>query len=462
MTPVERTEFEALKSEVAELRALVGRFLRSSEGAQNGPGIVTCTRLVLQEADGRIRGSLGVDEKGPYFFLRGNDQAARLILRVSEDAGQVRIFGGDFNPTVELWTDREGHGNIAVHSPGGVPRVGIRGIQEGGVVTVVGPSGAPRAVMHSTHDKGEVALFNDTHLLAKMSTTDQGSTLDLLDSRGGRACMILAADKGNRLLLDSPDHAGGITLTTGDHGASLCVGGKEADAAVSLTALPGQGGGIRINNCEGERAMELEAMESGGSFHLFSYEGEALIRMSILDGAGSLSIGHVEGNASVHLMAGQQGGSVMATGRDEQSAIMQVVDDATSFMVMKAYHVQAILGTSGESDLASLALTNSDYSSCVNLIAGPAGGAVLIGGSDGTTQVTLGASDEGGRVMVFSELGIERGMLAAKADGGAFKLKWGGTDGLFAMATESGGCIFVNDRDGRTIDTIPGTDEPLR
>ncbi|MDB6172435.1 MAG: hypothetical protein JWL59_1746 [Chthoniobacteraceae bacterium] len=462
MSHIERAEFEELRKEVKELRAFVMRFLGAT--SSEGPGAVTCesiacNSIVLKGNDGRNRGCFGVDNEGPYLTLLGEDQKPRLVLKVNEKVGRIHICGDDLKSTLELWTDDAGHGNLAIYSSGGIPRVGIRGLDDGGVVTLIGSNGTPRAVIHSINDKGEVALFNESHLLAKMSAAEHGGTIGVLDSMGRRACVILAAEKGNSMLVYSPDGEEAITLMASKHGALLCMGAngveKETESAISLMALSGHGGGIRINNNNGTPAIELDAVDNGGSLSIHSKEGDALIQMSVAEGGGFLSASHINGHGLAHFMAHEHGGTISITGED-RNLVMQVAERTTSFMIMKESHVQAIIGTSGENDYATFMLTNLDNSPAVNLMASAGGGKVTIGGSDGTTQAGLGSTDEGGFIAVYSELGIERATLASKADGGGFKLKWGGTDGLFAVATEAGGCIFINDRNGRTIDTLPG------
>ncbi|MEO7934158.1 MAG: hypothetical protein ABIT76_13475 [Chthoniobacterales bacterium] len=471
MNTVDPAEFEKLKAEVAELRTLLNGILhitKDDEGKITRRAI-TCNdlhthSLNILDQERRTLAYFGVADSGPYLVFRGDDEKRRLVLRAAENFGEITLYGNDGHATVHMQTDPDGHGNLLVHSPGGIPRAGIKGIADAGVVSVCAPDGSPRVVMHSGNEKGEVGILNaEMHMIARMSTTNENAgTIGVTSAEGDRAIILIPSPSGNGLLLYPPGSKdAGITLMASKSGSMVFMGedaGDRGGNGISMMALPDGSGNMRFGTGERKVVLELGSDANGGLVEITSTKTGAMAQLHIKNESGHIELTHGSGSGKAVVTATANGAGFVASGGEHRAAL-QVSAEGGSFFLSHQEHIQAVIGPTADKNHIGFLLTNPDNTPAINLYAGPNGGVGLFAGSDGTTQLGLGTGEEGGRLTVLSELGIERATLQSKLDGGGLNLKWGGTNGLIAGATEAGGCIVAYDQDGKTIATLPSPDD---
>lgn len=470
MSTVDPAEFEKLKAEVAELRDLVHRVItlgRNLEGEITSTSVhadsLSCKSFDLRDGKSDVRGHMSVDGDGPYFALFGPDDKTRVSMRVYEDQGRVSLFGADLKATVQIFTDSDGHGNVMVHSPGGVPRAGMKGISDSGVISVCAPDGTPRAVMHSGDGEGEIGILNPAlEVIARLTTTPEGGSVGILRNDGKRAIVMIPSAQGNGLLVYKPDGGEGVTLLTADTTSMILCGDVRADTgappAVAMIGMPDGSGTMRICEKSGSPAVTLSANGEGGVMEIHAVDSPGTpLRFSVVKGGGHIGLNHGAGNGRVLLAASQHGATILAGGGDTEprDAVLQVTESLAALLVSRQGEPKVALGAIHENGEHGLLLTNPDNSPALTLRAREEGGLLTVHGSDGITLGGLIATESGGQLSIFNDLGIERATLHTKLDGGVMNLKWGGTSVLTAVATEVGGAMLVSDPAGNTVASLP-------
>jgi hypothetical protein len=145
-------------------------------------------------------GMIGTDEEGPYLSFWGDNDRARLILRVTDNAGELEIFDEDLKPAVRVFADEHRQGHVTVFSPGGIPRAIMKAMETGGGIAALNEKGAPLAIVHSQKGKGEVVIV-DQKVKAKLFGTDEGGLLTVFDKEGARGATLVASTMGNGMLI---------------------------------------------------------------------------------------------------------------------------------------------------------------------------------------------------------------------------------------------------------------------
>jgi hypothetical protein len=175
-------EVTQLKTELAALREEFSHAVRINRDEE---GKITCSQvtatfvntetLVLMKDEMReSAGMIGTDDQGPYLSFWGDNNRARLILRVTKNAGELEIFDEDLKSAVRVFADEQRQGHVVVFSPGGIPRAVMKGMDTGGAIAALNENGAPRAVVHSQKGKGEMAIVNEKSQ-ARLFGTDRAA-----------------------------------------------------------------------------------------------------------------------------------------------------------------------------------------------------------------------------------------------------------------------------------------------
>ena len=471
-----QSEVAALKAEVARLREETSLFftIHRDDDGQVTDTQLHCWMLHCEMIDLRARearesaGGIGVDEDGAYISLWGTDRELRASMRVTGDSGEFELVGPDRHPVVRLW-EQEGHGHVGVLSRGNVPRAVMKGMANGGTVTAVDADGKPAAVLNSLHGRGAVVVLENQHLRAEMTSNEAGGLISTTSAAAEKSCVIGSSPAGSTLLLSKPDGSDGVSIAATVAGNIVALGspgdGAGEGPVVSLSDLPGLGGSIVIRDRAGAEAVDLSTDESGGSIRVAGPE-KAQVLLQINQEAGRVAVSHRNGTALAALHAQENGGIVGAHGANKSATLLSASPEGGSFSVVHGDHIQLVAGTA-EDGSALVALNAPDNTTVARLACGPQGGGVVLSGKDGTVQAGLAAGEAGGSATVFSELGVERATLRSADDGGGLHLKWGGTTGLVAAATERGGIVTAHGPDGQVVETLPELekfgeeDEPL-
>ncbi|HMJ05219.1 MAG TPA: hypothetical protein VK474_03090, partial [Chthoniobacterales bacterium] len=162
-----QAEVATLRDEVARLREEAALFFtvhRDDDGTvldtQLRCWMLHCEVVNLRRRDSdQSYGMIGIEEDGPCVALWGEDQRAHALLRVTGNRGELELLGADHHPVVHL-LEHEGHGHAVVLSPGGIPRVVMKGAENGGNVTAVDPAGKACAVLYSSDRHGGLAVLD--------------------------------------------------------------------------------------------------------------------------------------------------------------------------------------------------------------------------------------------------------------------------------------------------------------
>jgi hypothetical protein len=459
------TELSALKTEVARLREEAALFFivnRDAAGSVVDTQLrcwrVECEIVDLRERDAtESSGMVGADKEGAYLSFWGEDKRVRAMLRVTGNSGELDFYGEDHNAVVQIF-EADGHGHVAVFSPGGVPRAVMKGMETGGAVSLVGEEGQPLAILHSTNGKGSVVVLDGKHVQAEMIGGEHGGLVATRGSDHKRGCLLASMPMGNSLLLNDAQGNAGVTIASSPAGNAVSIGGIGSDSdkpTIVIAELPALGGSIIVRNAEAQDAVDISADAGGGSIRVNGPDPAGHVLMETRDGGGRIAVSHANGQSSALVTAPESGGFISAIGADDAAAVLNVGPTGASISVNRRSHIQFFAGSGDENHSAAVVLNNPENTPVVQLLAGREGGTLLAAGSDGTTQAGFAGTDAGGRLTVFSELGVERASLRSAEDGGGLHLKWGGTTGLVAAATESGGLVTAHGPDGHVVQTLP-------
>jgi hypothetical protein len=475
MSTIDPAEFEKLKAEVAALREFVEGFLsvnRNREGEIRERHVkgtfFTCQNLEVTNREGEGRVYVEVGEDGPCVALWGDDHRARAMVKVVKNAGEVSLYDAELKPTAQLWTDREGHGNLCVYSPGGVPRAGMKGMAMGGVVSVMDPGGSAKAVLVSEQGEGgRVVVANgENELVAQIVGAPSGGVFALSDTNGVKKCCMVAKDEGGTLLINGPEGKVGALMMATDQSSMLSLHGGEEDidqkphTGVTIHGLRGQGGSIGIRNAQGTEVVRMISHDTGASVEAVSADEKTRVTLHGGSPASMVTVTDDETEAGATITTDKQGGKLFVhKSGGKTGALVNCDEHGGTFSIMETEknRVPLHLGLDNE-QRAVVRLQNADNSTGVVLFTHEHGGSVLVNGSDGVIHAGVAAGEQGGRLTVFSELGIERATVRSMDDGGQTILKWGGINMLVGAATERGGGMVVTDHDGKTIASFPHGD----
>jgi hypothetical protein len=296
-----------------------------------------------------------------------------------------------------------------------------------------------------------------------MSAKAAGGTFDVRTADGKRGALLASAPTGNSLILYKSDGNEAVSVVGGDVVSAITLGKlSEATAerpAAQLTNLPGFGGNLILRNDAGQDAVELSGGPESGEIAVWGADPESRVKINTAGGGGTVIASRAGAPSAVHLTAAEHGGLVIVKAEDD-SAALGATSKGGSLTIVKEGHPRAFMGVGDEPRVGTILLTNADDTPAVNLVVTEHGGRMLLSGADGTTQIGCGASDEGGQISLFNELAVERATIRSKADGGGIHLKWGGTTGLIAAATERGGVVLTHNAEGDITDSLPNPPFP--
>ena len=486
MSAIDPAEFQKLQTEVAELQKTLTRlqhFITMCAEPGDGPGSLSirCQALQVESFPGNERrGSilLTVDgsTSGPAVILSRNltgsaprSESEENSISLSFDQnkrGKITIEDNDGAARVQLSVSDEDHGQVAVLSPGDIPRALMKALPKGGSVAALAPDGSPRAVIHSLggNGGGEVAILSaEKKVIGKISAAELGGMISAHDSEGKpKAVLVANSGASGTILLNQPNGNTGILLSAGADLNILRLNGSDRDiidephSGVTLFGMKG-GGSIGIEDGEGHELIQLITGKEGGHLSVFATDAGCGVKLHAATDGGVVNVSRTGNEGAVVLKAADTGGQILTrSSKNDQHVAVQFNEHGPDILFINSEnsHVAMRLGC-GEGGRAVLSLQNQENTPAATLFCHENGGSIFVAGNDGVTQAGFVAGEEGGRMSVFSELGVERATLLSKFDGGNICLKWGGTNGVFAGATERGGVILVSDDEGKHIASLP-------
>lgn len=463
-----QSQIDALKAEVARLREETELFFiihRDDDGSvidtQIKCWLVNCEIVNVRARGGNKMGAwISADEEGAYIALNDKEEKQRVRINAMEGRGALEIVGADGKPVVSAF-ERDGHGYVVVFSPGHVPRALMKAMDTGGALTVTAEDGNPRAVVLSIDGKGKMALLGEEGAQIELNTGEQGGVLMVRNGEGKNGIGMTAAAAGSSVFLINPEGEKGVSLATTAAGSIVSVGGNPGTdkqrSPIELSDLPGVGAYIAMRARDGTESIGIDAgQEAGGASVKVSAPGTE-VKLDIRDGGGRVVANRTGDTISTALLtAGEHGGMIEAGGPDQKLIAIAVGPNGGNLTVADAGQPVLVAGAGvDEKNRSFLQLVGKENAAVVQLFAGEHGGTALVTGNDGTTQAGFTATESGGDLSVFNELGVERAALRSAADGGGLHLKWGGTTGVVAAATESGGLITAHGPDGQVVQTFP-------
>jgi hypothetical protein len=467
-----RAELNQVKEQLADLLRFIT--IEERDDGSKFLGIITCSVLNVcnpeKAGDTRVFICAGEDEAA--VALWGSDHCARAMIRVDEgNRGSVVVQGREKNVAVELWADGDDHGQILVRSPEGNPRAGMKSMPGAGIVSVVADDGSVRAVMRSGEDIGEVAVALPGKILAKLHAGERGGLISCfgIDRTTPGVAMTTNGQGDGAILVNHSDGRTGATIACSGASTLVAVSGsgtfEDGDANSVRLFAHAAGSSIGLHNPAGEEVMRLITTEDGAAISLQKNSTDkplASLQSSGENAFVSVKSGTHQGTAM--LGTDQNGGYLITRSQDAVRSTTLKFDNGggglTFFSNMAESTAALTLGYTGDRhSTLQLYGPGGNEAPFVTVFTHEHGGSVLVHGSDGTRQAGLSAGEHGGKACVFSELGVERVILGAVDDGGALTLKWGGTNGLLACATERGGLVSALDPAGEVRAIFPDPEE---
>ena len=120
---------------------------------------IQCSRLVVVDADSKMRISLGVDEHGGRVDAYGNDGKSGVILRIEEEGGVVAAHGKDGESSAVLGIFEYG-GIVGVGGKDGKSRASLSIAEHGGHVEVFGKAKGTAVMAINEYGNGAVSTWD--------------------------------------------------------------------------------------------------------------------------------------------------------------------------------------------------------------------------------------------------------------------------------------------------------------
>lgn len=477
MSTIDPADFAALQEQVATLRQQVGHLLRfiHFETAEDDEtkvtslsveaGLVTSKAFILRDEQSRHRGRLVAWDDEASLALFDEDEKPRVVLKASRADTSIEMRDPQGDANAQLFTDQGGQGNIAVFSPGGIPRVLMKGLPEGGSVATLYPDGKPRGILLATDEKNELVFVDaKQRTLARVGAFAAGGLVRLEGAAGDAFASLGVTPHGGSMLLQTAAGHLGVSALAAETGNLVKVEGLgagqggEDKTSVTLLGLKDISS-ISLRNGAGVDLVDLIASATGGNISVKAAAAPASeIVLNVGEESPFIKVNHAEGGSAVLLTSERSSQLSLSDQEDSNNLILSVAEKGGYLAIGEAEQLRLSLGCSDEGQPA-ITLHNADGSPALQLLRHGNGGGASVYSSDGTRQVAMTGSPEGGQLGLFGDLGIERAILRTIGDGAALSLRWGGTDALQAVASEAGGALIVFDHDGHPTGTLPASDD---
>lgn len=461
-----RQELAALRKEFQELR----RFLRvDPPDEEGGPATlnIMCTTLSLCNPQGQMRGRLSASEDAAFLAFDGGDLQQRIFFGVENDEPRLEFKTGAQETTLLAHALPEtGRGEIAVFEKG-KPRAVMKAFADDcGSVAVTQDDGTPCAGMISQKTGGQIMLLTPDHKVAVKLASDtevapEGGLI-IVSHKDGRPAVSMSATTagGAVMILDEDDYS--AAMMNGQEGGAIMVKAADKKSSIWLQSAADGKSGVSISDAENLCLAQLTGEDQGGALIIHDRENRerAVIRMA-KDGP---FLQFQAGDKKIHpvLLTGFQdrGALFLENPRGDIGGLNMAEHGGSLTFLNEQKVIQLFLGFDEKSCGLHLK-PQGNLNSAAALVTQEQGGMLMVSAPDGYRRGVLSASNDGGQLGLFSDLGIERVLLGSVKDGGALTLKWGGTPGVLALATDKGGCVIANDENGQAAATLPPReDEP--
>lgn len=213
-------DLAVLREEVAALRArldAIEKFVAVDQDPSSGE--LSCSlnaaRLRLEETPG-TSGRIELDFRQGAPRLALIDRADHLIFDVHlTEAGRpiARIFGSDEASRVNLTTDQNGYGAVAVFGPESTALATMRGGETGGSVSVIQRNGKAAATLGMIQGPGLYVFSTTGKLAIVLGAQDENAGLIINDPQERQLIALGSTSGGSTLLLNDDQGRRGATLT---------------------------------------------------------------------------------------------------------------------------------------------------------------------------------------------------------------------------------------------------------
>ncbi len=472
-TPTDADDISQLRQELAALRKEfqeLSRFLRVEQPEEAGEVAtlnIMCNIISLCNPQGQMRGRLMASDDATFLAFDGADGQQRVFFGVENDEPKL-VFQTAARETTLLAhaVPETGCGEIAVFEKG-KPRAVMKAFGDAsGSVAVTHDDGTPYVGMISQKTGGQMMLVTPEKKVAIKLVSDTeiapAGGLMIVSRPDGRPVVTLNATLQGGAVMVMHEGEVSAAMLNGAEGGNIMVKAADKKSSIWLQSIAKSQSGITINDAKDRTVAQLTGEAHGGALIIHDQENRerAVIRM-IKEGP-FLQLNSVdEKKHPVLLTAFQDRGALFLGNPRGDLASFNMAEQGGSLTLMNEQKVvQLYLGFDDKS--AGLHLKpQTNLNSAAALITQEQCGILSVSAPDGYRRGILSASNDGGQLGLFSDLGIERVVLGSVKDGGALTLKWGGTPGIHAVATDKGGYVVANDEQGQIAATLPPReDEP--
>jgi hypothetical protein len=199
-----------LKEQMAELQRLIT--VEERDDLPNSPKILNLRAAVIllcnPENPNQTQGLICGSAEGPSISLFGEDEKARVILKVDKEGATCEMYGKDLKKAVRLLADDEtGRGEVGVCEQD-KPRAVIKAAQTGGAVSVLHDDNHPRVLLHANDSCGEFMAVNQD-LRTTVKITSDGLHGGMLTVHGshGRPLVALCGSQPYGLVMINDENA---------------------------------------------------------------------------------------------------------------------------------------------------------------------------------------------------------------------------------------------------------------
>ncbi|HEY5043885.1 MAG TPA: hypothetical protein VIK53_18080 [Verrucomicrobiae bacterium] len=455
-----RQELDALRKEFQELR----RFLRVDPPEEEGKPAtlnITCTTLSLCDPQGQLRGRLIAAKDAAFLSFDGGDAQQRIFFGVENDEPLLEFQTAAHETTLHAYAGAQsGRGEIVVFEKGR-PRAVMKAFDgERGSVAVTHDDGTPCAGMISQKTGGQIMLLTPEHKVAIKLVSDieiapEGGMI-LVSRKDGQpvVSMNAAASGGAVMILDEGDFS--AAMMNGEQGGGIFLNATDKKSSINLQSAANGHSGVSILDSENRSVAQLCGEDHGGALTIHDKQSRerAVIRMA----AEGPFLQFQAADEKIHpvLLTGfhDRGALYLENARGDIGGLNMGEFGGSLTFLNEQKTIQLSLGFD-EKGCGLHLKPQGNLNSAAALVTQEQGGLLMVSAPDGYRRGVLSASNDGGQLGLFSDLGIERVLLGSVKDGGALTLKWGGTPGIVAVATDKGGCVIANNADGETAATLP-------
>lgn len=471
-------ELNRVKSRLRELERVV---VIGTDDQGRRSTLIECTEVALQRHDDTgtagLRLSLDDAGHGVIQLCMNSNGRTTMELGLEEDGSPlVSLMGSDGELRAQMFVT-EDCGGLSTHGPGGRAGTLTRAQPRGGSVAVLQADGAARGVlMHfdtmekedgTTAAEHTEVIFGDGHghTSLKMSADEQGCLLTMGGSDRQDSAVLGTRGGGAIFILRSAEEQNNITLMAMDEMAQVSVneGGPRGEGfSTRMSASRQTGSSVTVHGQQGEKAVELTAIDQASCLSLHDLEGEPRVLLTHHHESHSVlsmrATGEEDGLRAI-TSAEVSSLELASPAEPETKIISAVTSTHPVVIVQKKKQPLAMFGESENGGTFCAYGSGPQNTGMASISGGTHAGSLVLATQDGTPQLSMDATDQGGRLTMHNDLGFPRVYLGVAQEAGGLHLNHLGRLSLQAIASPGGGHITAFDAEGRVSGTLPDDDD---